>query len=130
MAGTAGKVSHLQVCKVIHLQHVAAWFVAYQILQLILYFTIRIVVYVDAPYSILHHVFHNPVGCKNLSGRSYLVCIVLSLLGKCFILTVRDIELVEPTDEFRTGILLVGDKLRMINHIHKATVRQNVLRKQ
>ena len=107
MAGTRSKVGSFQVLQVFEMEdgfvrcllcrlHKILPFV----LQLIL---VWIVIKIDASDGVLHHVLHDPVGRENLSGRCNLIRVILSFLGKGFIFTVRDIELVEPAYQFRSN---------------------------
>ena len=130
MSWATGKVSNLQLWKILHLQWLITWLNIHQVIQTVLQVTIWIVVNVDTTNSVLHHILHNPIRSKNLCGRSYLVSVILTLLSHSLRLTVSNIELVEPAYQLGTGILLVRDKLRMVDLIHKAIVRKNVLRQE
>ena len=92
--------------------------------------SIGIVVKIDTTDGVLYHIFHNPFWSKDLCRRGYLVSIVFALLGKHFILTVGDIELIEPSDKRGRAIVLLRDESRIVEHIDIAALAENVLWKK
>ena len=86
-----------------------------------------IIVKIDAPDGVLHHVLHNPVGREDLCGSRNLVSLELTLLGKHLVLALRDIELVEPAYQFWRMEVSVCDELRMIQQVDKASLCQNII---
>ena len=110
-----------------------------------------IVVKIYAPDGVLHHVLHNPVGREDLCGSRNLVSLELALLGKHLVLALRDIELIEPANQFWRTEVIVGDEFRMaglrptlfplgrtselallsltqsVKHIDESTFRQDVV---
>ena len=76
---------------------------------------VGVVVEIDAPYGVLHHVLHNPVGRENLSGGRNLVSLEFALLGKHLVLALGDIELVEPADEFGRTVVGIGDEVCVVD---------------
>ncbi len=127
MTGATGKVGNGKLGKVVHLQRLATRWRINQILHVVLHLAIRIVVNIDAPHRVLHHIFHNPVWSEYLRGWGNLISIVLALFRKSLRLAVGDIELVKPADKFSRAKIIVLDKCRIVKHTHKATLRQNIL---
>ena len=87
---------------------------------------IRIVIPINPPQGILHHILHNPIGREDLGCRRNLVRLELAFLGKHLILAFRDIELVEPAYQFRGTVVLLGNKVGMVEHVHKTALAQDV----
>ena len=90
----------------------------------------RIVIKVDASNGILYHILYYPVGRKDLSGCRNLIRVVLSFLGKHFVLALRNIELVEPANQLWRMEVRICDEFRMIQHVDKASLCQNIVGQQ
>ena len=61
-----------------------------------------------------------------MCGGRNLVRLELALLGKHLVLALGDVELIEPADEFRRAKILLGDKLRVVEQIHKPALGEDV----
>lgn len=91
---------------------------------------IRMVVEVDATDGVLYHILYDPMRCEDLCGRSYLISIVFAFLSEHLVLTLRDIELIEPTDELARLVVFIGDEFGMIQVIDKAILGKDVVWQQ
>ena len=91
---------------------------------------IGVVVEIDAAKGVLHHVFHYPVGGEDLGGgRDVFGFGLVAALegGKDLVFALRDIELIEPSNQLRLTVVVVGDEAGVIEHVDEAILGQNVI---
>ena len=94
---------------------------------------VGVVVEIDAAKGVLHHVLHNPVGREDLGGRwdVFGFGFVAALEGgKDLVFALRDIELIEPANQLRLTVVVVGDEAGVIEHVDEAILGQNVIRQE
>ena len=95
MSRTAGKVGAGQFVDVVEAEDGCfrcRLFRFYEVCHRLFEFRVGIVVQIDAPHGVLHHILHNPVGREYLCGGRNLVRLELSLLGKHLVFLLGDID--------------------------------------
>ena len=88
------------------------------------------VVEVDAASGVLHHVFHNPVGREDLSGRWDLVSFsfVAVLEGsEDFVFLLRDIELIEPANQFGLAVVVISEIVGIVEQVDEIAIDEDVV---
>ncbi len=92
-----------------------------------------LVVQVDTPEGVLHHVFHYPVRREYLRCRRNVIrlhLLTFSQFPVYLVLALSVVELIEPAQQFRRLVVLVGDERRVVEHIQEAVTLQYVARQQ
>ena len=126
MTRTATEVSTAEVFHIFKLEdRMLSLALLYKIFHVVAEVRIWIVVQIDTTKGILHHVLHNPVRCEYLSSGRNILCTPFAKIEH-FVLTLRDVELVEPANEFCLLIIFRSNIICIIKHIHETVFRQDV----
>ena len=102
----------------------------YQVFEDVAHEAVGIVVEIDAAEGVLHHVFHNPVGREDLRGRRDLVSFsFLAILkgGKDLVFLLRDIELIEPANQFGVAVIVSIDVCGVVEQVDEIAIDEDVV---